>query len=132
MSISPRLPGHRLPLSLDSVMSQSAYKQSDLVLVTGANGFIAQHVVDQLLALPAGPRVRATVRSDGTAKQIASFYADNPLAKGRLEVVVIPDIAKPGAFNDAVKSVLPPASVSCILPRTDQMLFVMSGVTHIA
>jgi uncharacterized protein YbjT (DUF2867 family) len=113
-------------------MSQSAahsYKQADLVLVTGANGFIAQHVVDQLLARPTGPRVRATVRSDGTAKQITSFYADL-FAKGRLEVVVIPDIAKPGAFDDAVKGVLP--RVSCIFLRIDQMLFIMSGITHIA
>lgn len=89
-------------------MSQSAahsYKQSDFILVTGANGFIAQHIVDQLLARPTGPRVRATVRSEGTAKQITSFYPDL-CAKGRLEVVVIPDIAKPGAFDDAVKSML--------------------------
>ena len=73
-----------------------------IYLVTGANGFIAQHVVDQLLALSTGPRVRATVRSDITAKQITSFYADKDLARGRLEVVVIPDIVKPGAFDDAV------------------------------
>ena len=89
-------------------MSQTAaqsYKQSDFILVTGANGFIAQHIVDQLLGRPTGPRVRATVRSEGTAKQITSFYADL-CAKGRLEVVVIPDIATPGAFGDAVKSVL--------------------------
>jgi uncharacterized protein YbjT (DUF2867 family) len=85
-------------------MPQIPYKQSDLVLVTGANGHVAQHVVDQLLALPAGPRVRATVRSEATAKHITSFYEGNLSARGRLEVVVIPDIVKPGAFDDAVNS----------------------------
>ena len=86
-------------------MSQNAthtYKPSDLVLVTGANGHVAQHVVDQLL-LPEGPRVRATVRSGTTAKQISSFYEENRSARGRFEIVVIPDIVKPGAFDDAVK-----------------------------
>jgi uncharacterized protein YbjT (DUF2867 family) len=83
--------------------STHAYNQSDLVLVTGANGHVAQHVVDQLLSLPAGPRVRATVRSDATAKQIVAFYGDRASAHGRLDVVAIPDIVKSGAFDDAVK-----------------------------
>ncbi|KZP03952.1 aldehyde reductase II [Athelia psychrophila] len=85
-------------------MSQ-AYNPSDLVLVTGANGHVAQHVVDQLLALPAGPRVRATVRSNTTATQITNFYKDKDHAKNRLLVVVVPDIVVPGAFDDAVKDV---------------------------
>jgi NADPH-dependent methylglyoxal reductase len=87
-------------------MSQNpkhTYNPSDLVLVTGANGHVGQHVVDQLLTLPQGPRVRATVRSGATAKQISSFYEEKPSAKGRLEVVVIPDIVKAGAFDGAVK-----------------------------
>ncbi|KAF7986860.1 hypothetical protein HWV62_12588 [Athelia sp. TMB] len=81
----------------------NTYTQSDLVLVTGANGHVAQHVVDQLLALPGGPRVRATVRSAGTAATITQFYQDKPHAVGRLEVVVVPDIVVPGAFDEAVK-----------------------------
>ncbi|KAF7965729.1 hypothetical protein HWV62_42040 [Athelia sp. TMB] len=81
----------------------NTYTKSDLVLVTGANGHVAQHVVDQLLALPAGPRVRATVRAAGTAATITQFYQDKPHAAGRLEVVVVPDIVVPGAFDEAVK-----------------------------
>ena len=80
-----------------------AYNSSDLVLVTGANGHVAQHVVDQLLSLPASPRVRATVRSDVAAKQIASFYKERPWAGDKLDIVVVPDIVKSGAFDDAVK-----------------------------
>ncbi|KIM74395.1 hypothetical protein PILCRDRAFT_704037 [Piloderma croceum F 1598] len=82
-----------------------AYNSSDLVLVTGANGHVAQHVVDQLLSLPASPRVRATVRSDVAAKQIASFYKERPWAGDKLDIVVVPDIVKSGAFDDAVKGV---------------------------
>lgn len=81
------------------------YKPSDLVLVTGANGHIAQHVVDQLLALPSGPCVRAAVRSNTTATRITDFYKDKDRAKNRLQVVIVPDIVVPGAFDDAVKGV---------------------------
>jgi uncharacterized protein YbjT (DUF2867 family) len=81
----------------------NTYNHSDLVLVTGANGHVAQHVVDQLLTLPDGPRVRATVRSDVIAKQIAKFYEGRISAKDKLEVVVVPNIVKHGAFDDAVK-----------------------------
>jgi nucleoside-diphosphate-sugar epimerase len=81
------------------------YNNSDLVLVTGANGHVAQHVVDQLIDLPSGPRIRATVRSAATAQQIKSFYEGKGSAKGRLDIVIIPDIVKPGAFDDAVRGV---------------------------
>ena len=81
------------------------YKHSDLVLVTGANGHVAQHVVDQLLAIPSGPRIRATVRSAATAQQITSFYEGKDSVKGRLDIVVVPDIVKPGAFDDAVRGI---------------------------
>lgn len=79
------------------------YIPSDLVLVTGANGHVAQHVVDQLLTLPEGPRVRATVRSEATATQIMEFYQSKSYADNRLQIIVVPDIVVTGAFDDAVK-----------------------------
>ena len=115
-------------------MSQNAthtYQPSDLVLVTGANGHVAQHVVDQLLLVPEGPRVRATVRSDTTAKQISSFYEENRSARGRFEIVVIPDIVKPGAFDDAVKGRFPYITYIVSLGLTTYCS-IMSDVTHIA
>lgn len=41
--------------------TELAIPKNALVVVTGANGFIASHVVDQLLL--AGYRVRGTVRN---------------------------------------------------------------------
>jgi hypothetical protein len=83
-----------------------SYTRSDLVLVTSANCHVGQHVVDQLLSLPNGPRVRGTVRSNATAKQIIRFYTKKGSVKDRLDVFVVPDTIKPGAFDEAVKGMV--------------------------
>lgn len=51
----------------------------DLVLVTGANGHVAQHIVDQALDDPNGPRVRGTVRSAATRDSILQHYRQQEL-----------------------------------------------------
>lgn len=79
----------------------SAFTSSSLVLVTGANGHVAQHVVDQLLAHPAQPRVRATVRSASASNSLKTYWASQT-KEGRLEVLVVPDIVGDGAFDEAV------------------------------
>jgi nucleoside-diphosphate-sugar epimerase len=57
------------------------------VLVTGANGFVAMHVVDQLLK--AGYVVRGTVRNETKGTHIKRTFA----AYGdKLELVVVEDI----------------------------------------
>ncbi|AEO56629.1 hypothetical protein MYCTH_45943 [Thermothelomyces thermophilus ATCC 42464] len=69
-----------------------------LVLVTGANGYIAGRTVEALLK--AGYSVRGAVRrlqSAERTKEILSEYAD------KLEFVDVPDITAPGAFDEAVK-----------------------------
>ncbi|CAM1501882.1 Fc.00g038660.m01.CDS01 [Cosmosporella sp. VM-42] len=71
-----------------------------IVLVTGANGYIAGQTMAALLA--AGYAVRGTVRSKGSAKAHAdalSQYGDD------LEIIEVPDIVAPGAFDAAVKGV---------------------------
>ncbi|KDQ65079.1 hypothetical protein JAAARDRAFT_247410 [Jaapia argillacea MUCL 33604] len=70
------------------------------VLVTGANGYIAAWVVRVLLEK--GYAVRGTVRSESKAthlRKIFSEYGD------KHEVVVVEDITKEGAFDEAVKGV---------------------------
>jgi nucleoside-diphosphate-sugar epimerase len=88
------------------------------VLVTGANGYIAIHVVDQLLK--AGYAVRGTVRSEKKTlhlKQVFAGYGD------KLELIIVDDITRvrlgssvralcwwylwgqEGVFDDAVKGV---------------------------
>ncbi|KAI5475640.1 aldehyde reductase II [Pseudohyphozyma bogoriensis] len=74
---------------------------------TGGNGHVGQHVVDQLLAHPARPKVRTTVRSGGSADELRKHFKNE-----RLEVVLISDILQEGAFDEAMKSVTHVAHVA--------------------
>ncbi|KAJ6118289.1 hypothetical protein N7471_013756 [Penicillium samsonianum] len=89
----------------------SSFISTDLILVTGGNGYVAQHVVDQLLRQQGQPRVRATVRSEASAKQIKDYFAPD-LSSGRLSVVLVPDIVAEGAFDEALKGVTHVAHVA--------------------
>ncbi|CCM04264.1 uncharacterized protein FIBRA_06433 [Fibroporia radiculosa] len=73
---------------------------SGKVLVTGANGFIALWVVRTLLEQ--GYAVRGTVRSEGKARHLKEVFASYG---DKLEVVIVEDITKAGAFDEAVKGV---------------------------
>ncbi|CAJ0547722.1 Ff.00g044760.m01.CDS01 [Fusarium sp. VM40] len=71
-----------------------------IVLVTGANGYIAGPTIEGFLK--AGYAVRGTVRSKSSADSLVkalSSYGDD------LEIVQVPDILIPGAFDSAVKGV---------------------------
>ncbi|KAH8110863.1 NAD-binding protein [Phellopilus nigrolimitatus] len=70
------------------------------VLVSGANGFIAVWLVQDLLER--GYSVRGTVRAESKATHIRNLFK----AHGdKLEIVEVPDITKPGAFDAAVQGV---------------------------
>ncbi|KAF9813505.1 hypothetical protein IEO21_05542 [Rhodonia placenta] len=73
---------------------------SGKVLVTGANGYIAMWVVHTLLEQ--GYTVRGTVRSESKAKHLSKVFASY---SEKLEIVVVPDITKEGAFDEYVKDV---------------------------
>lgn len=69
-----------------------------IVLVTGANGYIAGPVIAAFLE--AGYAVRGTVRSRASADALVkalSQYGD------ALQIVQVPDIIAPGAFDEVVK-----------------------------
>ena len=85
----------------------SALPKGSLVLVTGANGFIASHVVDQLLQ--AGFNVRGTVREAAKADWLKEYVVEK-YGKGRFEVAVVPDMSVKGAFDEAVKGKLTPSA----------------------
>ncbi|KAI0056657.1 D-lactaldehyde dehydrogenase [Artomyces pyxidatus] len=70
------------------------------VLVSGANGYIAAWVVRVLLE--AGYTVRGTVRSAAKGEHLKTLFASFGNA---FEVVVVEDITKEGAFDEAVKGV---------------------------
>jgi len=69
------------------------------VLLTGCNGFVGSHILDQLLAK--GISVRGVVRSQAKAQQVLS---DFPTHGKQLDFGIVPDISAPGAFEEVVKS----------------------------
>jgi nucleoside-diphosphate-sugar epimerase len=72
----------------------------ETILVTGANGYIAAQVVENLLA--AGYRVRGTVRSVEKSKSLLDKLTAKHGA-GKVEFVQVEKIAEEGAFKDAIK-----------------------------
>src|ERR1700744_3558306 len=74
--------------------------QGEWVLVTGANGYIATHIVDVLLE--EGYNVRGTVRS---AKPWLNKYFDEKYGTGRFETRTIEALNDEGVFDDAIKGV---------------------------
>ncbi|BGP43877.1 hypothetical protein JCM10449v2_007934 [Rhodotorula kratochvilovae] len=75
---------------------------ADLVLVSGASGFVGTAVV--LAYLEKGYRVRGTVRSQEKADKWEKKHADK-FAPGQVEWAIVKDIAAPGAFDEAIKGV---------------------------
>ncbi|KPM35360.1 hypothetical protein AK830_g11212 [Neonectria ditissima] len=71
------------------------------VLLTGGSGFVAAHVLEQLLAKDYA--VVTTVRSEEKAQKIREAHKPQVEA-GKLEVVIVPDIAREGAFDEVAKT----------------------------
>ncbi|KAJ5900145.1 NAD(P)-binding protein [Penicillium taxi] len=67
-----------------------------LVLVTGANGYIASHVVDQLLSF--GYNVRGTVRAP---KPWLNDLFEQKFGSGRFETVIIENLSNEELFHEA-------------------------------
>ncbi|WVR07600.1 hypothetical protein IAU60_004642 [Kwoniella sp. DSM 27419] len=74
-------------------------KKGDLVLVTGASGFIAAQTVREFLKR--GYRVRGTVRSEGKGDYLKKLFMN----EGEFEYVIVEDIITDGAFDKAVDGV---------------------------
>ncbi len=70
------------------------------VLVTGATGFIAQHVIVQLLA--AGYRVRGTIRSLAKGDELRRTLAAHTASADRLELVSA-ELTRDDGWRDAVR-----------------------------
>lgn len=78
----------------------SRLPEGSFVVVTGGNGYIGSHVVDQVLT--AGFNVRVTVREPQKAEWLKE-YVEQTYGTKRLEVAIVADMAADGAFNDCVK-----------------------------
>ncbi|PYI24775.1 flavonol reductase [Aspergillus violaceofuscus CBS 115571] len=74
--------------------------EDQTILITGASGFVATHVLR--VFLQRGYRVRGTVRSEQTAEKVREIFAEYG---DKLSFTIVKDIAQPGAFDEAVKGV---------------------------
>lgn len=83
-------------------MSTTNYSiPSDLwVLVTGANGFIATHVIEAFLAQ--GYKVRGTVRSE---KPWVDEYFKGKYGPANFETVIVPKLEEDGALDGCLADV---------------------------
>ncbi|KAL8658556.1 MAG: hypothetical protein Q9202_007523 [Teloschistes flavicans] len=70
------------------------------VLLTGGSGFIAVHVLESLLNQ--GHSVVTSVRSEKKAQMIRDTFPN--VGKEKLDFVLVDDIARPDAFDEAVKA----------------------------
>ncbi|GAA5872032.1 hypothetical protein JCM1840_004775 [Sporobolomyces johnsonii] len=85
--------------------------EGSLVLVTGANGFVASHVVEQLLEH--GYKVRGTARSASKLANLQKRWdAKYP---GRFEIAVVEDMLKPGAYDEAIKGASGVAHIASVV-----------------
>ncbi|WWC63268.1 uncharacterized protein I303_105868 [Kwoniella dejecticola CBS 10117] len=73
--------------------------KGDLILVSGASGFIASHTAKQLLQK--GYKVRGTVRSEAKGEYLKDLFK----GLGDFEYALVDDITKDGVFDEAVKGV---------------------------
>lgn len=62
-------------------------------------GYIGSHTVDQ--ALREGLRVRAAVRSQAKSDVVKSYF--DKLYPGKIECIIVEDMAKNDAYIDAIK-----------------------------
>lgn len=70
--------------------------KDSIILVTGCNGFVASHIVDQLLIL--GYRVRGATR-DLANIEVTNTQWETSHGKGRFKAVLVPNMAEEGAFD---------------------------------
>ncbi|RDW76867.1 SDR family oxidoreductase [Aspergillus mulundensis] len=75
-------------------------EKQETILITGASGFLATHVVDYFLR--GGYHVRGTVRSAAVAEKVKETF---PQYAAQLDLAIIGDVAQPGAFDAVVKDV---------------------------
>ncbi len=80
--------------------SSDARDPRDTVLVTGGSGFVASHLVDQLLER--GYAVRASVRSLANPAKVDPLRRLGSSRKGTLELFEA-DLLTPGAFDEAAQ-----------------------------
>jgi nucleoside-diphosphate-sugar epimerase len=81
-------------------LNDAVIPSGSTILVTGVNGFVGSHVANDLL--DHGYKVRGTVRDIHRHSWLMEMF-NKRYGDGRFELVVVKDMAKASAFDDAVK-----------------------------
>lgn len=121
-------------MSLTSTIGTAVWPEEDLalpkdskILITGANGYIASHIVKEALDL--GFAVKGTVRDQAKGDKLKAAFNNESL-----EIVVVEDLAAPGAFDKAVEgcdAVVHAATVTTLSPDPEYIKDVVDGATGI-
>lgn len=84
----------------EKLHSSSSSGAGKKILVTGASGFVAAHILNEFLEH--GYHVVGTVRSQESAEKVKKSHAKHV---GNLSFAIVPDVAAPNAHDEAVKGV---------------------------
>jgi len=76
-------------------------KLSGTVLITGANGFLGQHVIDQVLN-ETDLKVKAIIRSQSAAEALKKSFGKELEGRGRVKVAFVKDMTKAGAYDKVI------------------------------
>lgn len=74
--------------------------KGSLILVTGANGYVASHVVDQFLRL--GYKVRGTVRDSQKNEWVGEYFHER-YGTQSFELVEVKDLTDPEALKKTLQ-----------------------------
>jgi nucleoside-diphosphate-sugar epimerase len=85
-------------------------KPGATVFVTGANGLIGSHVIDQLLLL--GYNVRGAVRDTEKAKWLKEHF-DGKYDKVKFEMVEVPDMTAEACYDDLLDGKVTSRQTEC-------------------
>ena len=92
---------------------QTTLPKGSWILVTGATGFIASHIILQFLSL--GYKVRGTVRDLSKSEWLTEDLFASGAASGFFEMVMVPDISAENAFDEAIRGMAAVAHVASII-----------------
>ncbi|WAO87457.1 Epimerase domain-containing protein [Fusarium falciforme] len=103
-------------------LDNPAVPKGSTVLVTGANGLLGSHIVDQFLEY--GYKVRGTVRDTEKNAWLQALF-DKKYGKGSFELFKVADLAAEGAFDEAMKGtsvVAHTASITSFAPDPNDVI----------